>query len=651
MLAGMRLVFGPDDDEEFTAARTVLLERFERWLGRERLVAGNDPAEAAGDVGLALDWKWSYGDGDLGRWQTGDIGEFLLEWCPRKLSASPADCVSIPGALAAFVTFLDAEGLLASGSSPAAALAEASASLTGEFVAAMGDASNFGLAKSLFSAAGADGVDLSDPDRLQDWITEFNASPEEERRRIIPDTAFARPTRPALPPVAMPDDVDVTASEAAAPILTMFATFATFVGEGRKLTQTGNLTLADARALVDLLGTGDAMDEQIGDRTFKTRSSAELPRLRQLYAWAKKAGVVRVARRRVIATKQGLAISRDPAGFFDRAVDALLAIGPLASQRDPDGWLAWPDVNELLDRFVVHLLTGPYVAQRPVPIEDLTSIAADAVLDAFEFPSLGDEQVARHVGIDVVDIIDSLELAGMVRRVDVDDHADPDRPGGRRRHGGSVELTPAGVTATHRLLVDAGYEAPTAGRFSDATATELFLGTDLDDFGVLWGELEAWRRRRDPARAASELAAAVCELQDPALRNLALAVMGDMDAEIAGPEVRHLAAEPTTRGFALCWLVDHGLEDQRVLFDPDDVTWFVDVLAQRLVTAGPEGLGDTLALAGGHDAQIGVIGQLWRSPSNAADPVLAAIGETHPAKTVAKAARKARFQRRRWLGA
>lgn len=36
-----------------------------------------------------------------------------------------------------------------------------------------------------------------------------------------------------------------------------------------------------------------------------------------------------------------------------------------------------------------------------------------------------------------------------------------------------------------------------------------------------------------------------------------------------------------------------------------DVSWFVDVLAQRLVTAGPEGLCDTLALAGSsHDAGV-----------------------------------------------
>lgn len=67
------------------------------------------------------------------------------------------------------------------------------------------------------------------------------------------------------------------------------------------------------------------------------------------------------------------------------------------------------------------------------------------------------------------------------------------------------------------------------------------------------------------------------------------------------------------------------------------------------MTAGADGLCATLALAGSHDAQIGVIGRLWRSPSTATDTVLAAIGELHPTKIVAKAARKARFQRRSWL--
>jgi hypothetical protein len=81
------------------------------------------------------------------------------------------------------------------------------------------------------------------------------------------------------------------------------------------------------------------MDEEIGDHTFGTKSSSELRRLHEIFTWAKKAGAVRVVQGRVIATKKGLAISRNPAGSFDREVDALLAIGPLASSVIPTaGW-------------------------------------------------------------------------------------------------------------------------------------------------------------------------------------------------------------------------------------------------------------------------------------------------------------------------
>jgi len=66
--------------------------------------------------------------------------------------------------------------------------------------------------------------------------------------------------------VALPDDAEYAASAAESPILKTFAGLAKFVGDGRKLTQTGQLTLADARVLVELLGTGDVMDPDFGDR-------------------------------------------------------------------------------------------------------------------------------------------------------------------------------------------------------------------------------------------------------------------------------------------------------------------------------------------------------------------------------------------------
>ncbi len=646
----MRLTFGPDDGEEFHAAKTALLARFETWLSdHHRLTSPDEAGATAGDAGLALDWKWGYAGGDLSHWTTADVGEFLLEWCPRKLSVSPEDSATIPVAMAAFMAFLSDEALLDPGSSPADDLVREAVVLTDAFADAMGDPTNFGMAKSLFASAAAEGIGLDDPGQLQAFMDDFNARPEDERRRIIPDTAL-RPRRPALPPVVPPDDAEVTASRAAAPILAKFVALAEFTAAGRKLTQKGNFTLADARALVDLLDTGDIMDPKFGTRTFRTTSAAELGSLRQIFKWARKAGVVRVAHGRVHATKKGLAIAKDPAAFFDKAVDGLLAAGPLASQRDAGRWGAWPEVTDLLDHLSVSLLIGPYASQRPFPIEDLCEQATDAVLGAFHFPRTTDEEVARRVAYDITDIVDALELAGVVRRHDAIAPDADDLVISGRRHGGTVELTPAGVVTARRLLIEAGYEAPAAGRFTDATATELFLGTDGDDFAVLAAELEAWRRRRPPAQQAAELAAAVRALDDPALTNLALAVMGEIDVEIAGPEVRALATEPGSRGFALCWLVDHGIEGPETLFDPDDLFSFVDVLAQRLVTGGPDRLCDTLALAGDHGRQIAVLGNLWRSPSPATELVLAAIGEVHPVKVVAKAARKALFKRRSWKG-
>ncbi|MGI8984176.1 MAG: hypothetical protein ACR2HM_06540 [Acidimicrobiales bacterium] len=582
----MRMVFDSEEHDGFRATREELERRFDQWVVDERRAPGEDAALVAGDAGLALDWKWSYADGDLGSWQPSDVAEFLLEWCPRKLSVSPGEAATIPVSLAAFFAFLDATGLLAPASAPVTALVDATIRLTDEFVAAMGDESNFGMAKSLFGAATAEGVDLSDPEELDRWMNDFNARPEEERRRLMAGAPAAPPARPALPPVAMPDDAEIAASKAAAPILAMFARLAAFVGDGRKLTKTGNLTLGDARELVVLLGTGDTMDPVIGDRTFKTTSSAELVRLRQVFTWAKKTGVLRVAHGKVVATKRGLAIGTDPAACFDRAADALMAIGPLTSQRATDRWLAWPEVDEMLDRIVIHLMTGPYVLQRPMPLEDLVSDAVEAVLEAFEFRSLADDHVARRVGYDMVDIVDALELAGIVRRDGKVGDPDPEVAPGRTREGGTVELTPAGVVTIRRLLAKAGYDTPAAGRLADATATELLAAVDPDDLPSWWGEIQAWRRRRSPAEVARQLAGAVRELGDPGTAEIALALLGELDPAVAGPEVWGLTADPTTRGFALCWLVDHGLAEASALFDPTDVDWFVDVLAQRAAAGG-----------------------------------------------------------------
>lgn len=130
---------------------------------------------------------------------------------------------------------------------------------------------------------------------------------------------------------------------------------------------------------------------------------------------------------------------------------------------------------------------------------------------------------------------------------------------------------------------------------------------------------------------------------------MAFTVLGQIGIAVSERHVRGLAGEQLTAGWARCWLVDHGREPEAAVFSASDVGSFVDVLAKRLIDGGPEDLLATLAVVGSHDDQVRVINDLWRSPSSATLFVLEAIGNVHPTKIVAKAARKAVIKHRSWL--
>ena len=95
------------------------------------------------------------------------------------------------------------------------------------------------------------------------------------------------------------DDVDGDAS-----LLDQVQGFVQWIAGGRKLTQTGRLTLSDARVLVPLLATGDRIDPVSGDRMFRTPSSRELVRLNLLFEWSKAAGLTRVVGGRLVPVKK-----------------------------------------------------------------------------------------------------------------------------------------------------------------------------------------------------------------------------------------------------------------------------------------------------------------------------------------------------------
>ncbi|WP_157536385.1 plasmid pRiA4b ORF-3 family protein [Kitasatospora mediocidica] len=152
-----------------------------------------------------------------------------------------------------------------------------------------------------------------------------------------------------------------------------------WIGTGRKLTQTGKVTLADARALVALLETGDTVDPSIGDRTFKTKTSQELYHLNLLVEWAKSARLLRTVSGRVMPVKKNARVWEDPELLVQALFDALPRIGDAVL---PAGWLGSPFAEEYpagLRALLAHL----YPSDHLVPEQDLQAAVWDNVSGFF----------------------------------------------------------------------------------------------------------------------------------------------------------------------------------------------------------------------------------------------------------------------------
>ncbi len=141
------------------------------------------------------DFRAWYADGAVTGWDAVDLGEYLLDFVPRKVGIDHDHVERFPQAVAEVFRFLGATGRR----DPTAAeqLATAAVAATDEFVERATDPRNFGLAKAMTSAMLADGVDLSSQAAVERWIAGYNALPEEERQRRVP--AFARPVLLAPP--------------------------------------------------------------------------------------------------------------------------------------------------------------------------------------------------------------------------------------------------------------------------------------------------------------------------------------------------------------------------------------------------------------------------------------------------------------------
>jgi len=638
------LEFGPDDEDRFFAARDELLDRFERWLD-----AQGRPVELRADAELVLGFKWGYLDGHLGRWRVADLDELLLELYPRKVVVDRELAELTVPAVAGLLEFLDEQGLLVPGSDALSRLLARLEELRGPFLEALGDASRYGLGKSLVGAMLADGVDLDDDVAVGGWVEAFNAGPREERDRILGPAmvqmSAASEGRGRLRPVAL---ARVTALEQAAreaPAMVRLTTFVDYVTTPRKLTERGNLKLADARELVELLELDDRLDETIGERTFKTKSSTELPTLDLTFRLARAAKLVKVRKGELSATQAGRRLDRDVLQAVYQALHGLLELGVLAHRYRQDpygfGWYA-AEVDSEVPVWLLEL----YEHDR-LEILDLVTETWELLLERFDLDDVPADKLAFHRGLvesGVRRILGRLQELGIV----VTDVDRVETPVGSEDRGGVVALTDLGVWAVQRMA-SVYLDAPVVGTLVEIPAGELLRrATDMAEDAAR-AELDAWVAHRDVGDAAAGLVDALPDADDVAV-GLAFGALLRIGAP-ATTAVRTLREDPRLGPYATVWQVDTLLVDAADV-RVDGVEAEVGLLHAVLDLRGPHAVIVWLPLMlgvrsdTGRDVIAAAVGELWRERSDKAGEVLDAIAAVHPDKPIAKAARRALFKLR-----
>ncbi len=661
MIGSMRLQFGEHDDDAYWATKEQLLTEIDESMRADR---GDSPgiAETVSSIAVLLDWRWNYSSGQLDDWHPGDVDEFLLDWAPRKYSASPEAGAALCSGVADFLLHMAARDRLTCGPDRAADLIGRALSLGPAVVEAMGDPSRFGLAKSILSTPldGADGDPLADlagllerddldDDQLQALLQErmdaFNALPKEQRTAIT-DGAFGRPPkRMSIPVVAIaPSTEELERSIAASRLISMVDALVDHIGpKGIAVTSAGNLRLADAKLLVDLLGTDDEFAPHLpwNDGPEPVRTSTDLRQLTLVFDAAEAAGAFDRLKTKVKVDPDWFELST-----IQRAqeiIDGVIDLRPLS---DAAHWQPLYEMTALIEDGIPHWLASALPEGAEIRVEPIVDQAIDLVGSEVGHAGAlfsGPEFTTWYVTEQVSAVLALLEFAGVVEWHDSAETTD-DR-GRSLRTGGWFRLTPLG----RHTMVDhvrlAGYDFATLDDLGEASVDDvvnvlLTTPTDADDL------LRRWRPDESTQNRAAALAEFAMDAELPEQRLLTMELLAALEplGEVA-PVVRQMLDSPLSGHAAIFLLANE-------LATPDDLGAFVAIgpLVDLLSTLLDEP--DTLAemfRTSYAKADGDLLEELWRHDQPETIEILDTLGSHLSDRKLAKAARKAALRHRSWM--
>lgn len=378
--AGVRTYYDEDDYEGYEAGQDLLVRRFTTWAATQG--CETDPYA----VISALEFRHTSIDGRLAFWTAALVRDFLLSYVPRTLSVTADDAGLVPGTLLLFLRYLHDTELADPMGEPFVDFEDAVAKASAEFPAAMADERNFGVGKYWVMTAMRNGVDPADSAAMNAFLTEVRAGEHPYDAGLLADLAarhVGEERGRALPhlPVSLPAEPELRDAAERSSLVVKLRKFVEWVGDGRALTGTGTLKLADARELVSLLDTGDRLEWELGGQVQRVRSSADLPNLAIVFELAKRARIVRVVKGKLVRVAKATPLLRNAPALWAAAVDAVPERGLLVKE---SGWAPGYAVllDDCLDLVLPDVLNTVYGMPEPIPVVRLAESSWLACLES-----------------------------------------------------------------------------------------------------------------------------------------------------------------------------------------------------------------------------------------------------------------------------
>jgi len=648
----MKFDLNADDLQTFERARDALLDRVAD--GTQKLT-GSVPIVRA-HMETFLDWNFEHRAASVQTITTRDMDDYLLGWLPRNYLGGPAEAPEICASISHLIEYLVTAEEVDAGFGWAAALISHISTIAPEVEEELGSDENFGLGKSLLTAPLSDSAGRQLPDlaelmqsgdvsmeELQELLDErtaaFNELPFEVRKQITDQPARGVPLPFAFVP---PSPAAVERAAESCEVVRMVDAFLRYADQHRgiALTSTGNIKLADARALVAEMETGD-LD---GDAEKRIGTSLDL---RWLTLVDDLTEVIGATCR--LKTK----INPEP-GWFDLSVTEKAVM--LCDSVLDEGFLAMDAActessvgfRFLIDDGVPHWLSPCLIEGESVAVQYILETGQEAVSFFASQSELSETVLGSMMPGLLSELFVGLERFGLL----VWEHRPDQSVGGTRTQqlGGEISLTELGRFVLPKYVEDAGYSFETIGSVEEASAEQL-IDMVCSGMGVP-AAISQWRVDQPVAARAQAIVDAAMARMGAAAENSAAArlVAFDLLGSLGDPAaiehcVRQLL-DTQAAAYVAGFLLEHGLATL------DEVGAFIDLtpLVDTLSTAAEEPeLFDGLFQGAVREVHGDLIEELWHHNQPETLVVLEAAGEHVSDKALAKSARKAVFKHRSWL--